>query len=198
MPRNASLIDVRWLVLSTAFLGVCTSTTCLGSQAEPTFQAETISSWRTLHSRTGWSIQYPSSWTTWSCHNCPDSTASGVYVTFGVLSTDDGTVMVYPLADKPEDQSVPHWLDEVKRSANLNPIFNEQPVSVNGLPGLRVRYKSTSPDIEMDVTYLVAGSKTYEISFDRGSQGKRLEDLPNYDVYRRMVETFRVVNREAR
>ncbi len=81
--------------------------------------------WKTLKNRGGWSIQYPSSWTPWSCKNCPDLTAPDVYVSFGQQSSKSGIVMVEPLAERPLGRSVAEWLDHTKRSANLNPIVGE-------------------------------------------------------------------------
>jgi hypothetical protein len=124
--------------------------------------------------------------------SCPDPTAPDVYVSFGQPSTKDGFVMVAPLADKPLGYSVKRWLDEVKRSVNLNPIISERPVSVNGLVGLRVRYKNEQMHIEMDETYFVVGSKTFKIGFGGEIPDKKVEDLPNYSLYERMVATFEV------
>ena len=163
--------------------------------AGPVLQSQTLSAWLTLKNRVGWSIKYPPSWVTWSCRNCPDPTAPGVYVGFGQASSHEGFVMVQPLADKPPRQSAGLWLAELKRTANLNPIESERNVTVNGLVGLRVRYRSVELDIDADVIYFIAGSKTYSISFDRENLAKRLEDLPNYAVYERMIQTFQVQRR---
>jgi hypothetical protein len=146
--------------------------------------------WRTLKSRGGWRIKYPSSWVVWSCKSCPDPTAPGVYVSFGLPLARDGFVMVQPLAEKRLGQGTSEWLAQVKKTANLNPIESESALVVNGLEGLRVRYKNGSAGIEMEATYFVAGSKTYSISFAGEGQPKRLEDLPNYSLYLHMVETF--------
>ena len=99
--------------------------------------------------------------------------------------------MVEPLAGKASDRNAETWLDDVKRSNNLNRIEMESRVTVNGVTGLRVRYK-LSEGSEMEETYLVVGAKTYAISFHHEEAGTRLDDLANYSVYLRMVATFTV------
>ncbi len=62
-----------------------------------------------------------------------------------------GSVMVFLLEDKPQEEATEKWLDAAKRSANLNPIISEQRCIVNGLSALRVRYKNDRAFVEMDV-----------------------------------------------
>jgi hypothetical protein len=146
--------------------------------------------WRTLTNRGGWSIEYPPLWQVSSCTNCPDPTAPEVYVSFSLPSSPASSVMVEPLADRPAGQSVDAWLEEIKRSNNLNPIDTESSTTVNGLPGLRVRYRHSS-GCQIEETYLVAGSKTYAISLACQELAKKDEGIANYPLYQHMVETFK-------
>jgi len=97
--------------------------------------------------------------------------------------------MVEPLADRPVGRGVGDWLNDTKRSANLNPIVSEDSMSVNGLPALRVRYRNSAEDLEIEATYVVSGSRMFEISVD-GEPHARLHDLSIYSIYQRMVATF--------
>jgi hypothetical protein len=102
--------------------------------------------------------------------------------------------MVEPLADRPSHRSMADWVDNTKRSANLNPIVNEDSISVNGLPAFRVLYRNVAQDLEIEATYVVSGSRMFEISVD-GEPHAKLHDLPIYSIYQRMLATFAVQTR---
>ena len=86
-------------------------------------------------------------------------------------------------------RSVADWLNDTKRSANLNAIVSEDTISVNGLAALRVRYRNAAQRLEMEATYVVSGSRMFEISV-AGEPHARLHDLSSYAIYQRMVATF--------
>jgi len=145
-------------------------------------QVQDTSGWKTLPNKAGWSIKYPPSWTVWSCHSCPDPTAPNVYANFGKPSPNGPHVMVEPLADKPPNEDVDKCLNLVKTTNNLNPIVSEDSISVNGLRGLRVKYR-TAGHTAVEETYIVSGSKTFAIS-------SALDNPRAYAIYQQMVNTF--------
>lgn len=147
-------------------------------------QAQDTSGWKTLTSKGGWTIEYPASWQVWSCHSCPDPTAPNVYVSFGNLSPNGPLVMVEPLADKPLNEDIEQWLNRLKGTNNLNPIVSADSISIKGLRGLRVKYK-TAGNTPMEETYLVSGSRTFAISL--ATAGSR-----ELAIYQQMVSTFAV------
>jgi hypothetical protein len=150
--------------------------------------------WKLFKNRAGWSIEYPSDWQTGSCHSCPDTSAPNVFVTFlpPVDSTNDGSVMVSPLQDKPNNISLDSWFADIESKANLNPRISEQRFTLNGLSALRVRYLNPVTGIEMEEVYVLSGSHTFSISLSDDRPGRKLENLRNYSVYAKMVESFKV------
>ena len=100
--------------------------------------------------------------------------------------------MVSPLETKPSDTSVDSWLAKVCRTNNLNPPISHERMAVNGLPALKVRYRSSEG--EMEDVYVISGSKTFSISFsaDPSSPGTPIDKLRNYATYLKMVESFHV------
>jgi hypothetical protein len=150
-----------------------------------------VAGWRTFASRAGWSIQYPSNWTTGSCVSCPDTRAPRVYVDFSPprASANNGFVMVSPLADKPTAISVDAWFAQAETSANLNPEKSRMRFMLNGMPALKVRYLSAASGTEMEAVYVVSGSLMFSIDFSSDRRGP-LENMRNYAVYKTMIESF--------
>jgi hypothetical protein len=148
--------------------------------------------WRTFASRAGWYIRFPTNWTTGSCNSCPDMRAPRVYVDFlpSPASANDGSVIVSPLADRPFDSSLDAWFAQVETSANLNPEKSRLRFSLNGMPALKVRYLNAASGTEMEEVYVVSGSRTFSIGFSSDRRGP-LENLPNFAVYKTMVESFK-------
>ncbi len=97
--------------------------------------------------------------------------------------------MVERLAERPVGRSAADWLNDTKRSANLNPILSAHTTSVNGRVALRVRYGNPGSDSEMEATYLVNGSRMFAVSI-AGEPHAKLNDLSTYPIYERMVKTF--------
>jgi hypothetical protein len=151
-----------------------------------------VTGWRPFASRSGWYIRYPTSWTTGSCNSCPDTRAPRVYVDFlpPEASTNDGSVMVSPLADRPFDISLDAWFAQVETSANLNPEKSRLRFMLNGMPALKVRYLNAARGTEMEEVYVVSGSRTFSIGFSSDRRGP-LENLPNFVIYKTMIESFK-------
>jgi hypothetical protein len=152
--------------------------------------------WTHFVSRAGWQIQYPSNWTTGSCNSCADTRAPRVYVDFFPprALANDGFVMVSPLANRPSGISLDAWLSRIESSANLNPEKSRLRLTLNGMPALKVRYLLAASGYEMEEVYIVSGSQTFSISFSGGRPGQ-LENLSNFGVYKRMVESFELKGR---
>lgn len=160
------------------------------------FTSAAANEWKTFSSRTGWSIEYPSDWSTASCHSCPDPRAPGVYVDFFPPNNQDGDgwVMVEPLASKPTHETADEWLSEIAGSANLNPQLGAKKLTVSGLPALRVLYR-TSNGQQMEAVYVVAGRQTFSIGFSGDALRAPINTLPRYAIYNRMIDTFHVRER---
>lgn len=148
--------------------------------------------WKIFSNRAGWSISYPADWKIGSCRSCNDPTAPEVFVDFfpPAKSDSDGWVMVEHLASKPSDSSVDAWLADIAKKANLNPRLNEERITLDGSPALKVHYRTATGD-ETEAVYVVVGLETFEIYFGGQSPGIPLEKLGNYATYSKMLGTFR-------
>jgi hypothetical protein len=93
--------------------------------------------------------------------------------------------MVEHLIDKPNDQTVDHWLNDVKATANLSPRISEERTVVDGAPALRVI--TGSADSKFGNIYAIHGASTFYISFDQRT--------PAYALCRRIISTFRFKRR---
>jgi hypothetical protein len=83
------------------------------------------------------------------------------------------------------------WFAEISKTANLNPRISEERMTLNGLPRLRVRYRTASGDTQ--AVYVFSGFETFAIQFGDGSPGVAPEKLSNYSTYLKMLSTFRVM-----
>src|SRR5438309_465706 len=83
--------------------------------------APDVSRWKTFTNRAGWQIKYPGSWQVGSCRQCSDPTDPNGFVTFYNRSTNE-SIMIERLIDKPPDQTVEQWLNDVKVTTVLNPV----------------------------------------------------------------------------
>jgi photosystem II reaction center protein PsbP len=181
-PRRLFLVAIVFVIYAL---------TCSAAQKTGSSQAEQARNWKTFSNRAGWSIRYPPDWTISSCRNCSDPTAPDVFVSFFPAQQADGTVMIEHLASKPKTADTDSWVADVKRTANLNPIVNEEKLSLNGLPALKVRYRTAS-GTEMQEVYVVSGTSTFSIAFSGDKPGTNvLENFKNYPIYLRMVATFK-------
>lgn len=149
--------------------------------------------WNTFKSRSGWTVAYPGSWETASCHSCSDPRAAGMYVDFFPPEdrAGDGWVMISPLEDKPANTSVDRWLVEIADSANQNPHIREKRFSSGGKPAFEVQYRA-SDGAFMDDVYVISGRRTFSIAFSGGRDGVAVEKFGNYPVFCRMVESFTI------
>lgn len=153
--------------------------------------SQTAAGWSPFRNRTGWRIQYPSTWRYFSCQTCRDPTLTDGYVRFVPAdTTQPGMVSVEHLQDKPPHRATAAWLAELEHADNLNPVVWEAAASVNGLRGRTVRYRNDIARVEMEVTYVVQGVRTYAIKFDAEQPGRRAEDLPSYIVFQHMRASF--------
>jgi uncharacterized pyridoxamine 5'-phosphate oxidase family protein len=101
--------------------------------------------------------------------------------------------MVEHLQDKPPTTNIDAWFNELKKTANLNPQINEERLTLNNLPALKVRYRNPDGTV-MEEVYVVFSSKTFEVSFS-GGRSEAIEKLTNYAIYLRMLSTFKVNGR---
>src|SRR5581483_10520244 len=125
----------------------------------PVVAADASKGWMTFTSRAGWSIKYPPGWQVGSCNSCLDPSDPNVFVTFFDPSTN-GMLMIQHLKDKPADQSVEAWLNDVKQVVVANPRMSEQWISLDGVRALKV--KTRNPDsTESENIYAVDGSRTF-------------------------------------
>jgi hypothetical protein len=101
--------------------------------------------------------------------------------------------MVEHLADKPIGTGVDAWFADLKRTANLNPRLREQRFMLQALPALSVRYRNPfNGGEEMEVVYLISGSRTFSIEFSGEKPGLALEKFANYNTFQQMVKSFRI------
>jgi hypothetical protein len=111
---------------------------CLIAQPiSPAAQTGDVSHWKTFANRAGWAIKHPGNWQVDSCRQCSDPTDPNVFVTLFDPATKE-LIIVEHLIDKPSDQTVEQWLNDVKVTTVLNPIVSEEWISLNGTPALKV------------------------------------------------------------
>jgi hypothetical protein len=167
----------RCFIASTAF-----SLASIAQQPSPVDQTVDISQWKTFANRAGWSIKHPNSLEISSCRSCSDPTDPNTFVAFYDPATKELIFRVERLRDKPPDQNVEQWLDDVKKATVLNPLVSEEWIFLNGERALKAINRN--PDsTESEHIYVVHGSKTFAIRADRST--------PFYPVYQRMLATFR-------
>jgi len=151
----------------------------------PSGQATDVSQWKTFANRAGWSIKYPRDWQVSSCRSCTDPTDPDVFVSLYNAATKQ-LIMIEHLIDKPADQSVEQWLNDIKVTTNLNPRVSEEWISLDGTRALKVINRNRD-STESENIYVVHGSKTFAIHADRNT--------PSYQLYRQMLSTFRFTGR---
>lgn len=148
-----------------------------------------IKSWSTYaDDRFGWSIEYPSTWKTYS--SCPvGCPAPGEAVIFTNPETDNA-VIVSSLTDPPGGRSIDQRLQDLKKT-NVNPQVGETEFQLGTLKALTVRYEQ--PETQMESTYLVTESAHFDIHFDIhfSSIHWKIEQTTDYPAYRHMLESFK-------
>jgi hypothetical protein len=154
--------------------------------------------WKVFTNRSGWSIRHPADWQLSSCNACKDLQEPGVFVSFFPprQPDSDGSVMVEHLDAKPADTSDDAWLANIARTANLNKQVAESRMELNGLPALKVHYRTASGG-EMEAVYVLAGVETFEVAFIPFGDSPQLplEKVGNYRKYLEMLNSFRVRHR---
>ncbi len=153
-------------------------------------EAKTEKAWRTFTSRSGWSVSYPADWTDGSCNSCSDPAAPDMFVGFYPpknKSSNDDIVMIEPLAGRHAKETVDQWLDDIKTSANQNPIIGQGWTSVNGARAFTVRYRYADSSVG-DTVYIMNGSKMFALS------GPPISHAADLQIYKNMVASFRFVS----
>jgi hypothetical protein len=154
--------------------------------------------WKVFSNRSGWSIRHPADWQLSSCNSCNDLHEPGGFVSFfpPKQPDSDGSVMVEQLGAKPVGTSDDAWLANIARTANLNKQVAESRMKLNGLPALKVRYRTASGG-EMEAVYVLAGVETFEVSFSPFGDSPQLplEKVGNFRKYLEMLNSFRVRHR---
>jgi hypothetical protein len=146
----------------------------------PGVQTADISKWKTFANRAGWSIKYPREWQVGSCVQCSDPTDPDVIVAFLDPATK-ALVMVQHLKDKPSDQTVDEWLNDVKATVNLSPRISEKWILLDGTRALKVI--TQGGDSTHENIHVVQDSRTFYISFQSGT--------PSESLCRKILSTFR-------
>jgi hypothetical protein len=125
-----------------------------------------------------------------------DFTDPKVYIDFfphHEKDVNEGWVLIEHLADKPAGVNTDDWLSRIKRTADLNPRIAEDTIVLDGLPGLRVRYRNPhNGGYEIESVYIVSGTQTFAVSFSAERAGITLVTLKNYPVYVHMLSTFKI------
>src|ERR1700676_3968389 len=147
-PSNVTLSFICCALFSLASIAQSTS---------PVDQTADVSRWKTFASRAGWTIKHPGNWQVGSCRQCSDPTDPNVFVTLYNPSTKE-LIMIEHLIDKPADQTLEQWLDDVKASTVLNPFLREEWISLNGTLALKVFSRNTDSTERKNI-YLVHASK---------------------------------------
>jgi hypothetical protein len=139
------------------------------------------SKWKVFSNRAGWSIKHPSDWKIGSCNSCSDPTDPDVFVSL-YHPSNHALMMIQHLTDKPKNQTVRQWLDDLKSTANLNPRISEEWLTFDGQPALKVI--TSNPDAtQSENLYIVYGDRTFYLSFERNT--------PSDAIFRQMLSTFR-------
>jgi hypothetical protein len=151
-----------WLDFRSSMLSIVACTlfgvNATPQQSPPKEQTVDVS-WKTFANKAGWTIQHPGNWKVGSCRQCSDPTDPNVFVTISNPLTKE-LIMIERLIDKPGDQTVEQWLNNVKVSTDLNPIISQEWISLSGTQALKVVSR------ESENIYVVRGSKTFAIRAD--------------------------------
>lgn len=103
--------------------------------------------------------------------------------------------MIQHLADRPSRDSVSAWLSNIAQTNNVNPHVHEEKLRLNGVPALKVLYR-TADGNHMETVYVVAGRQTFALGFNNGDgPDPALEHRRDYPVYLKMLHTFRIQTR---
>src|SRR5206468_10811579 len=111
------------------------------TDCRPSMQNTIDSHWKIFVSRAGWSIRYPANLRISSCKSCSDLTDPNAFVTFYDPVTDQ-SMMIEPLAPKPNDRTVEDWLTETSETNDLNHLLTKDWVVVAGRRALKVIYRN--------------------------------------------------------
>jgi hypothetical protein len=146
-----------------------------------------VSGWKTFEDSAGWTIKYPPDWQVSSCRKCSGPIDRYQFVTFHDPSISE-LIVIESLGDKPADQSIENWVNDVKRKMVLTPQLNQEWIVLHGLRVLKVRNRNPDSS-ESENVYIINNSKTFLI---------RASDIRNrrfYRVYQQILSTFGFMGR---
>lgn len=145
----------------------------------------TSSSWETFISKSGWSIARPTTWTAYSCDQCPDVTASGNFVSFSG-GVGNPTVTITPFSDKPANTTIDQWLDQQSPMGWKSPVISKNRFTVNGAPAITI-VSGRADEAKQETTYISNGIKTVTVATSRD------ENTAGYNIYKRMLSSFKFI-----
>jgi hypothetical protein len=154
---------------------------CDRRAASPLDESGDVSHWKTFADSADWTIKYPQDWQVSNCPHCSGPTEPA-FVTFHDSSASE-LILIERLMDKPADQSLENWLNDVKEKTVSSPRISEEWISLHGVRALKVRNHNADSG-ESENIYILNGTKTFLL---------RASDIRNVSFYRRyqqMLSTF--------
>ena len=139
--------------------------------------------WKTFQGRAGWTIDYPSSFHGFSCHNCPTDGYS--FMSFAPPG-GASVFMVSPVADRPGEQAADQWLMQLSTSLNLNPVIDREWITLDGARALKVITQNNADPghpVKLETVYVVHGERSFELSFEQSAATDA--------TFRKMLDSFR-------
>jgi hypothetical protein len=94
------------------------------------------------------------------------------------------SILIEPLADKPADQTIDRWLQEISAASVANPVASQEWIYLDGLLALKVDNKSPNGTASENV-YVVNRLKTFAL------HGWPTETKPFALLFRQVLSTFR-------
>jgi hypothetical protein len=174
-----------------------------------TAQLDPGAEWKTLTSKTGWSIQYPSEYSATSCNAC-DIADMDVFVNFFPASALGATnllqLRIYPSKEFAK-QSLQDMLGSLK-SENQRAGFrlvSSQDITISGFPALDIVYVLTNDteisadQDQIEQVYIKTPQNMYNIltiTTDGGHPGnnREMQNFANYQIIKKMLATVKIEN----
>ena len=150
--------------------------------ASPFEESSDVSHWKTFGDSADWTIKYPQDWQVSNCTHCSGPTEPYTFVTFHDSSAGE-LILIERLMDKPADQSLENWLNDVKEKTVMSQRISEEWISLHGARALRVRNHNADAG-ESENIYVLNGVKTFLL------RASDIRNLQFYKRYQQMVSTF--------